>query len=199
MRNFWNLLPTSSKLLAVAAALMIVVLAAFASLNQTAPPTPSPYSQPQKLNVLQRGIPDMPITNIEPQLDLIDKEASSDGSVIYNLKSENPLRLDQIITKGGRIIFERIYIPDAPSDPGYMTLNEVEQKYGQPDATEQGSKFWGGFLKTYIYASKGYAFIANPYTKEVFEMHTFSPMNADDYKKTFGDDISGKEPVPEGL
>ncbi len=194
MQSFWNLLPTSTKLLAVATALMIVVLFSFVAFNNsTSTPTSTPLPLPQKLNVIQRGIPNVPIGNIEPQLNLVSKEASSDGSIVYNIQSGNPMRPDQLITKDGIVLFERIYIPEEPSDPGYMTLTEVEEKYGPAELVEQGSVFWGGFFKTYIYASKGYAFIANPHTKEVFEMHTFIPQSGDDYKKLYGADIKGTE------
>ena len=63
------------------------------------------------------------------RLDVTNKEASSDGSITYTLQSDNPARPDQIVSRNGKIIFERIYIPDDPSTPGYMILADVKKKY----------------------------------------------------------------------
>ena len=201
--GFWKILPVSTRFLLLAVVLAFIVLISLLVSDRTdditsLDPSPTPVGA-DKLNVLQRSEPNTLFQNLRPQLSITYEEASADGSIVYTLESDNPARPDQITTKEGKVVFERIYIPDSPEAPGYMTLADVEQKHGDPEAVEQGSKFWGGFMKTYIYASSGYAFIANPHTREVFEMHVFAPTSVGGYKVNFGRDISGKEPVPEGL
>lgn len=130
----------------------------------------------------------------EKKLDIIKKEASGEGKIIYSLNSKNPLRTDQIITQNEKIVFERVYIPEDPNDPNHLLISAMIAKYGQPEKIIQGSKLWGPFMNTYIYNNTGMAFIGNPNTNEVYELQNFTPLSLDEYIKRYGDDIDETPP-----
>jgi len=120
-----------------------------------------------------------------------------DGSIKYELPADVPQRPNEIITKNNIVVFERIDIPEDPNKNGYITISDYISKYGQPEKSTTGSKFFGPFASTYIYNSKGFAFIGNLNTNEIFEIQVFSPTSVDNYIKTYGQDIKESRPSPE--
>lgn len=186
MPNLYLNIPTKTKLLMVGL-LGIIILITVVTALRTPPDTLPEQDQiiPTQSTIIGKKI--KPET--EKKLDIIKKEASDEGKIIYSLNSKNPLRTDQIITQNEKIIFERIYIPEDPSDPNHLLISVMIAKHGQPEKTIQGSKLWGPFMKTYIYNSLGVAFIGNPNTNEVYELQNFTPLSVDEYIKSYGDDI----------
>lgn len=116
----------------------------------------------------------------------------------YTLPSELLARPNEILTDKNVAVFERALLPVSSQDPRYKTISEMEKIFGQPDKTAKGSKFYGEFLSTYIYASKGMTFIGNPNTNEVYEIQFFKPMTLDEYISKYGSDIpAAASPVVE--
>lgn len=123
------------------------------------------------------------------------KTTLSDNKVEYLFQSEPTLKSHSIITQNHVVVFEKgkkvedgLKLPKASS---YFNT------YGQREAEFTGSKLYGKFEKTYVYAAKGFAIIANPFTDEVDSLQIFLPMSVADYLKTWGQDIdqsqSGQE------
>lgn len=121
------------------------------------------------------------------QLPGLKSKSTSGTTTTYHFESLNLLRDNSIITNGTMVIYERAVTFD--SNYIHPLISEYTNKYGPPEAEFEGSKQYGKFRKTYVYASKGFAFIANPYTEEIDEIQTFQPMTIDEYKKLWGEDI----------
>ena len=63
--------------------------------------------------------------------------------------------------------------------------------YGNPEYTATGSKYWGPKAVTYVYLSQGFAFIANTDIQQVYEEMYFQPVNLDQFKSTYDNDLLG--------
>lgn len=185
--NLLNL-PLKTKLL-VFGLIAVIILTTIVLALQSQPAENLPQkteipSQNQSTIIGKKITPD-----VEKRLDLIDKQASSEGTTIYSLNSQNTIRTDQIITQNDQIIFQRTYVPENPNDPNHLLISKMLEKYGEPDKTIQGSRLWGPFMKTYIYNTKGIAFIGNPNTDEVYEFQNFTLISLEEYLQKYGDDI----------
>lgn len=110
-----------------------------------------------------------------------------DGSTEYTFESINLSSNDTIVTKNNTVVFEKANTID--SSYTHPRLSEYVTRYGKADAEFTGSKTYGKFTKTYVYATRGFALIANPYTEEINEIHSFLPQSIDSYVKTWGSDI----------
>lgn len=124
------------------------------------------------------------------------KEVLPDGSTKYQMPSVNPLQPDEIISKNGVVVYEKTST-FTNADGGFPSMASFAQVFGKPDEEIQGSAFYGPFAKTYIYATKGFALIANPNTDEVYEVQRFLPQSAASYKSVYGKDINPTPPGPE--
>lgn len=159
-------------------------------------PTPTPASsvdrlpREQRISVIQksaiektteREVADMP--------GLENKSTLADGSTRYTFNSPLLSRKNEIITKDGTAVFERIIVPEKSKDPGYARISAFISRYGQPQKTIKGSVFYGELISTFIYADKGFTLIGNPRTDEVFEIQIYAPMPIDQYSQQFGEDI----------
>lgn len=113
----------------------------------------------------------------------------SDGKIQYVMSSPIPLHPDEIQTQNGIVVFERLNAPINPASEGYAKISEYVKLFGAADETIPGSRAWGGFVSTYIYAQRGLAFIGNDSTDEIYEIQTFAPTSAENYKKLYGTDI----------
>lgn len=193
MQSLFLNIPTKIKLL-VFALLVIIILTTIILALQTSPQDRAPTEQPQDISGKKTIIGKKITQETEKKLDIINKEASGEETLIYSLNSKNPLRTDQIITQNEKIVFERIYIPEDPSDPNHLLISVMIAKYGQPEKVIQGSKLWGPFMNTYIYNNTGMAFIGNPNTDEVYELQNFTPLSLDEYIRRYGDDIDETPP-----
>ena len=160
-------------------------------------PTPTPVRstidsipQGQKLSPLQKSA-----VGITPQEELEDaptfesKTPLPDGTTRYTFGSEFVTRKNEVITKDGKAVFERILIPISSKSVGYARMSDFTKRYGQPQNKAIGSRFHGPFITTFIYANKGFAVIGNTRTDEAFEIHQFAPTTPQEYRRLYGDDI----------
>lgn len=127
----------------------------------------------------------------------LTSETLSDGSKKYTFTAPITTRTNDIIIKNGVAIYEKIVTPEKKADTGYQTIDQYTQQYGQPEEVIQGTELYGPYSSTYIYASKGFAFIANPNTNEVYEVKVFMPMTVEEYKVQYGSDIKSFQSQPE--
>ena len=158
--------------------------------KQNASPTPG-TGQVNKISPLQRVVvgkkPDVELDKLP---NFLSKVALPGGQTQYNYESQLNNRSNQIITSGGKVIFERELTPENPTTPGYATISQVKAQFGEPDRVIKGSKFYGFPLEQYIYSKKGFAMVANPYNNEVYEFSFFTPMSVEEYVSKYGDDIT---------
>ncbi len=122
-------------------------------------------------------------------------EATGSGEMLYKIPTSIPLTQDQIITKDGVVVFEKINLPVNKSTPGYAKVSDFNAKFGEPEGKLQGSVSYGPFVNTYLYPSKGFAFVGNAYTDEVYELQTFTPMTVEMYKQLYGGAIYSQPPA----
>jgi len=154
-------------------------------------PTVSQISSPVRPSPLQKTVigqttDEEIITNYQ----ILSKDVLADGSTLYSLQSELVPRPNNILTKNGVAVFERILAPEEPSKAGYDRLSSIELMYGPPDEIATGSNFYGWYIEHRIYASKGFTAIGNPNTDEVYETHAYAPMSVDEYVNVYGGDIN---------
>lgn len=149
---------------------------------------------------LQKAEPGITTDNqINVLSNLIKKATLPDGSNSYTFPSEITVRPDEVVTKNGVAVFEKELIPEEHDATGYALISQYTTKYGQPEKMIQGSKFYGWFIITYIYAQKGFAFLGNPNTDEVYEIHIFQPMSTEKYMQQYGQDLNPGATPPEEL
>jgi hypothetical protein len=195
MLNLLSNIPRKTKLILAFLGGLVIILTLVVILKP-----PSEKILPQKVSPLLKS--EIGITTqdeLEEHLNIINKEASAEGTTRYTFDSNNPLRPDLIITQNNAVKFERVYIPENPKDPGYLKISDLTQRYGQTKIVKKGSKLWGPHVSTFIYAEQGIAFLGNLFTGEVYELQQFEPTTADDYIKKYGDDITGGEIPKENL
>lgn len=153
-------------------------------------------TQERKISPLQQAIVGKTTQReIENLKDVEKKETLPDGAIRYTLVSPLVTRKNEIITKDNVVIFERILVPESKNSPGYATISEYINLFGQPGKKIQGSRYYGEPISTLVYAPRGFAFIANTITDEVYEIQLFKPMTVDSYMKLFGEDIE-ENPEP---
>lgn len=110
----------------------------------------------------------------------------------YLYSSVRTHRDDAIIVDKDRVLFERKIV-----NPNLDKFNKVSgfvKKYGEPEAKFQGSNYYGEFEDTYVYASKGIAFLVNPFSGSIDEIQSFSPTTVEEYKRLWGKDIYEEKP-----
>lgn len=119
---------------------------------------------------------------------IIDQSTSANGITTYNVKSVNPIRPDQIITKNKVVVFEKT--STFTSDYGGFPKSSFFIKtFGQPEEKIQGHSFYGEFATTYVFAKKGFSLVVNPFTDEVYEIQRFYPSSTNEYKEKYGSDM----------
>lgn len=138
-------------------------------------------------------------SDIEKLAGVQKKEILPSGETRYELKAFIPQRPDEVRTKDNIVVFERIDVPQDPKAMGYAEISQMTRTYGKPEKVIQGSAFFGPFVSTYIYGTRGFAFIGNPHTDEVYELQLFTPMTAGEYITKHGSDIKEGPPPEEPL
>lgn len=119
------------------------------------------------------------------------KTVLAEGKIEYKLKSTSQLVGHVIVTQDNVVVFEKAKQIETNLNLAKTSLYFAT--YGQPEAEATGSKLYGNFEKTYIYASKGFAILVNPFTNEVDELQVFLPTTVDQYQKEWGQDISEQQ------
>jgi hypothetical protein len=125
------------------------------------------------------------------------KSTLPNGATRYTFSSPIITRKNEVIVKDNHVVFERVLTPVSSKDPGYVLISDYEKEYGKPQQIIRGSHFYGNLIKTYIYADKGFVLIGNPFTDEVFEVHTFIPTTIENYIQLYGEDINKNAPAGE--
>lgn len=115
----------------------------------------------------------------------------------FSLISPRVNRDNEIITQNNIVVFSRIIAK--VKNNKLPSLSEFKSKYGEPEKEISGSNYYGKVFTTYIYGSNGITLIANPYSDEIYEVHNFSPMSADQYIQTWGEDLRLYEEGPAGI
>jgi hypothetical protein len=144
----------------------------------------------QTISPLQQASTGSPIPTIT-RYGLVSKnEDNGTKTIEYTYESPVFMRRNQIITHDGKVIFERIMTPTDPNSPSYAKISSYTDQFGDPQRIVKGSRFYGFYMTTYIYASKGFAFVANTHTDAIYEFQKFAPTTLDEYIATFGQDLN---------
>lgn len=158
-----------------------------------------PTSIPEQRSISKTFISPLQVTEVgkpltkEPDMSdtIQDKKTQADGSTVYTFPSPVSVRSDQVITNNENIVtFERILTPEYKDEIGYATISEYLTRFGTPEKIIRGSKFYGWYVQTYIYASSGFTFIGNPNTDEIYEFHKYIPMSVESYTQKYGEDLN---------
>lgn len=96
-----------------------------------------------------------------------------------------------VVTENGVVVFKKIVTVD-PQTWQHPPLSSYLGAYGNPEAEFTGSSTYGSRFKTYVYPSKGLAFIGNPTPNELYEIQVFEPMTLEQYRNKWGQDINEK-------
>lgn len=126
----------------------------------------------------------------EDSENLQKKDENPDGSIKYTLASSDTTRPNIIVVdpQNDVVIFQRT-VRDRDNN---TLLPQYRDLYGQPEKTFSGSRFYGNTAQTYVFANDGVAFIANPQSNTIFEIHFFLPTTVDNYVQKYGEDIINK-------
>lgn len=115
---------------------------------------------------------------------------SSNSETEYGYSSFLTPRPNKIIVRQGIAVFEGVLSSPDQNNPTFTTISTIKTQIGEPEETVKGSAFYGFYAYTYAYAKRGFAFIGNPNTDEIFEVHYFAPTTFEKYKSEFGLDIN---------
>lgn len=118
---------------------------------------------------------------------LIKQEKINSNTNLFIFSGPFAYRNNEIITRNGVVVYEKSVTTDYSLH--HPSILDFLNQYGPAEKEIVGSRKYGRFAKTYIYASKGFAFIGNPSTDEVDEFQTFLPTTIEEYFKNWGKDI----------
>lgn len=130
--------------------------------------------------------------------DIVNKQSLPNGNLIFEFSSTDPLRNNLIETESGKAVFKRV---GSVTSGDYKTpaVKTYFDAYGAPEAEFTGSNRHGPYAKTFVFPSKGFALIVNPYTSEVYEIQSFMPVSLDVYRNRWGQDINENIPLEENV
>jgi hypothetical protein len=134
---------------------------------------------------------------VESLPNIVNKEALADGSTKYTLSTSIPLRSDLVIVKDDHVIFQSKTSSLKLGAPDYLKISDLIKEYGQPEKIIPGSFIYGPFSSIYVYSSKGFAFIGNPNTDEIYEMQSFRPLEVNQYIEQYVGENPSTTPAPE--
>ncbi len=144
-------------------------------------------SQNYKIIPMQKTNPGVTTSDVIAQLGQPRSVEDTSLGKQYNYKSASSLRDNQIIINGDTVIYEKIVTAN-PTEQ-YPSLSELVSNLGTPEREFTGSEMFGKFLKTYIYASQGFAVRGNEFKDEVMEIQVFVPTTVDGYIEKWGSDL----------
>jgi cytoskeletal protein RodZ len=151
------------------------------------PSSPYPSGEGMSMDSDEVGMVMWPGNNFSPN-DLGTNNYTTttltDGSVQYSYPSDTPSRSNIVIVKNGVNVFERHTMYNVKM--GAPPANKADH----PDYTAIGSLFWGANAVTYIYLSKGFAYVGNPSTNIVYEQMIFQPGTINQFM-LYDTDITG--------
>lgn len=152
-------------------------------------PIPNPILMKQVSPLQKTQIGKTSIEDVQKLPTVLNKETLPNGSVKFTLKSEVSPRNDEVIIKDKAVVLEKRSLPLNPDVIGFTSIPQMESEYGKPEKVIASTINYGPFSSTYIYASRGFAFIGNPNNNTVFELQFFSPTSVDEYIRLYGDNI----------
>ena len=145
--------------------------------------------QPTFLSYSQIAIGETSASEISKMAGLIDTKNLIGGGKQFEFTSTDPLRNNMVETENDKAVFKRVVSVTA-SDFQTPNTSTYTENYGTPEVEFTGSKRYGPYMKTYVYHTKGFALITNPYTQEVFEIQSFKPTTLEQYKARWGEDLN---------
>lgn len=178
--------------------LVLIVLGSTILIQKPSVPVPTPSPTTTKLHPflmieVGRSIP----SDLTSRPNFKNKISLDKDTLQYSFNSLIQDRANLIITRDDKAIFERAITLEG--DSKHPQLSDYKQRLGEPDAELEGSKFYGQFEKTYVYASKGFALVGNPFTGEIDEIQTFIPTTTEGYLSQWGEDIVSGQQLKEEL
>lgn len=210
-----NLFPVSKKIIFLIL-ILILILSALLVLKFRSPVTTNRMLPPVKVgspepavNQTNQTTKNTSPTSIQTNIGTTTKEqilklpeiASSSAltstKTLYTFKSTETLQSHTVITVNGTVAFEKGTL----IQPG-LKLNKISDylaSYGAPEKTLTGSKKFGQFENTYVYATKGFALVGNPFTDEVDQLQSFIPTTVEQYISEWGQDIDQKPNIKEAF
>jgi hypothetical protein len=195
----YNILNLASKKILILIVILIVVIIALVAIsfnkgqrvfnpNQIVTQTPIPtitVTPLQKVIIGKTTTEEFDRSDYKPE----NKISLPQNSQKYILNSPLNTRPSEIVFEDNIATFERIIIIGNPTASGFDKISQFLRQYGPAEKIIKGSKFYGRDMLTYIYANKGFVFIANGFSDQVLELQTFQPTTIDQYIKTYGEDI----------
>lgn len=121
------------------------------------------------------------------QIPGVENKEKMDNGYKYTLAPSPYLKNNEIVTKDGKVVFAKISV--SVNDKNYGTVQGYLSKFGSPDKTFTGSRYYGASIKTYVYSTDGFAIVGNPDTGTLYEIQKFQPLSVADYLKLYGQDI----------
>lgn len=168
----------------------IIIIVSLFSPQRTSGPQPSPQVPLSSVTpVLFPNIqPGKTTTDEIKNLTGIKSVEQLPGGLSQYIFSSPLINRDNIITTdSNQVVFKREVTVDENSK--HPKVVDYKQQLGEPQETIQGSTHYGKFETFYIYADKGITLVANPFTEEIDEVHTYVPMTVAEYKQRWGNDI----------
>lgn len=152
--------------------------------------------QPTLSNYSEIAIGETLASDIEKLPGLVETKTLASGVKQFYFTSTDALRNNLVETEDDKAVFKRV-VSVTTADYQTPNINTYTQSYGNPESEFTGSKRYGPYMKTYVYPSKGFALIFNPYTEEVFEIQSFKPVSFEEYRSRWGEDIKEETQIPE--
>lgn len=169
---------------------IIIVLFGNAFIQEKKPAIP-PKKYDIKISTLQKSIiGKTTLKDIEKSGSIIEKKAIDQDSYELSIDSLVKSQPDSIITSGGKVTYERISLPTSKNNPSYKSLSELTTKLGSPEFIIVGSIRYGSLVKTYVYGSKGIAFVGSNANDVTYEIEIFEPITTQKYLETYGKGLS---------
>lgn len=93
----------------------------------------------------------------------------------------------QLITEGGFIVFKKS--PVVGKNWTHPNLDVFLKNFGKAEREYKGSKTYGPQTTVFAYPSKGYAFIGNTFTNQLYEIQNFNTTTPGEYQKKWGEEL----------
>lgn len=198
-----------STLIIMAAIALLLVGAIILAPIVSRPPTNStnPDSSPiplgagvddQSISILYLGTGDIELENIKKSPDFLGCTTDDTNATRCELRSPLVARPNLVIVKDGKLLFKRT-ITNPLANGRLPSFGNLSSGLGAANQVQKGSRFFGPYFQTYIFASKGVTIIANPNTGEVQEVQVYPATSLSEYLATFGEDIRGYIPTISAL
>lgn len=194
MNKIYSFIPKKTLVLVVILVITIGLLGLIALIDRPKEtiPTPEPVISQSSTLILSAQKSVIGKTTKQELLDThpnTKEQVLANGDTKFTIDSSMKSRSNEVIFRNDVAIFERAVIPETQRDAGLSKLSDQTLKFGPTEKAIKGSKFYGSYAETHIYASKGFAFIASPMGDEIYELQTFIPTTIEKYLSKYGEDI----------